>query len=87
MQVLFPTVGRREPILGVVGPLQLEVVEVRLKQEYNVDAVVDSMSYTSARWLSGPADKVAALHERQRHAAGIRSPRTAGDAVRIRMGA
>ena len=61
MQVLFPTVGRREPILGTVGPLQLEVLAVRLKDEYNVDASVESMSYTSARWLSGPADKVAAL--------------------------
>jgi peptide chain release factor 3 len=61
MQVLFPTVGRREPILGTVGPLQLEVLAVRLKDEYNVDASVESMSYTSARWLSGPADKVGAL--------------------------
>ena len=61
MQVLFPTVGRREPILGTVGPLQLEVLAVRLKDEYNVDAAVESMSYTSARWLTGPSEKVAAL--------------------------
>jgi peptide chain release factor 3 len=61
MQVLFPTVGRREPILGTVGPLQLEVLAVRLKDEYNVDADVDSLSYTAARWLSGPPEKVNAL--------------------------
>lgn len=61
MQVLFPTVGRREPILGTVGPLQLEVLAVRLKDEYNVDASVDSLSYTAARWLTGAAAKVAAL--------------------------
>ena len=61
MQVLFPTVGRREPILGTVGPLQLEVLAVRLKDEYNVDASVDSLSYTSARWLTGPPDKVGAM--------------------------
>jgi peptide chain release factor 3 len=61
MQVLFPTIGRREPILGTVGPLQLEVLAVRLKDEYNVDADVDSLSYTAARWLSGPSDKVAAM--------------------------
>ena len=30
MQVLYPTVGRREPILGTVGPLQLEVLAARL---------------------------------------------------------
>jgi peptide chain release factor 3 len=61
MQVLFPTIGRREPILGTVGPLQLEVLAVRLKDEYNVDASVDSLSYTAARWLAGPAEKVAAM--------------------------
>jgi peptide chain release factor 3 len=61
MQVLFPTIGRREPILGTVGPLQLEVLAVRLKDEYNVDADVDSLPYTAARWVVGPAEKVAAL--------------------------
>ena len=54
MQVLFPTIGRREPILGTVGPLQLEVLAVRLKDEYNVEADVDSLSYTS-RALAGRA--------------------------------
>ena len=65
MQVLFPTIGRREPILGTVGPLQLEVLAVRLKDEYNVEADVESLSYTAARWLAGPPDKVAALSERR----------------------
>ena len=31
IQVVFPVHGRREPILGVVGPLQLDVVEARLQ--------------------------------------------------------
>ena len=61
MQVLFPTIGRREPILGTVGPLQLEVLAVRLKDEYNVDADVESLPYTAARWVAGPPDKVAAI--------------------------
>ena len=61
MQVLFPTIGRREPILGTVGPLQLEVLAVRLKDEYNVEADVDSLSYTAARWLGGAPEKVAAM--------------------------
>jgi peptide chain release factor 3 len=61
MQVLFPTIGRREPILGTVGPLQLEVLAVRLKDEYNVDADVDSLPYTAARWLSGPREKIDAM--------------------------
>ena len=63
MQVLFPTIGRREPILGTVGPLQLEVLAVRLKDEYNVEADVDSLSYTSARWVVGPPEKIAAMAE------------------------
>ena len=61
MQVLYPTVGRREPILGTVGPLQLEVLEARLQNEYNVACDVDSLPYTSARWVVGPADKIAAI--------------------------
>ncbi len=61
MQVLFPTIGRREPILGTVGPLQLEVLAVRLKDEYNVDADVESLKYTSARWLAGPPEKIDAM--------------------------
>ena len=87
MQVLFPTIGRREPILGTVGPLQLEVLAVRLKDEYNVEADVDSLSYTCARWLAGPADKVGALQSGAGTRRGQRSPRPAGDAVRIRVGA
>ena len=87
MQVLFPTIGRREPILGTVGPLQLEVLAVRLKDEYNVEADVDSLPYTAARWVVGPADKVAAMRRRRRHAQRQRSPRPAGDAVRIGVGA
>ena len=54
-------IGRREPILGTVGPLQLEVLAVRLKDEYNVDADVDSLPYTAARWVVGPPDKVNAI--------------------------
>ncbi len=69
-----PPARRRRPDAGAVsddrtpradprtvGPLQLEVLAVRLKDEYNVDADVDSLSYTAARWLAGPADKVGAM--------------------------
>ena len=61
MQVLFPTIGRREPILGTVGPLQLEVLAVRLKDEYNVDADIDSLPHTAARWVVGPDDKISQM--------------------------
>jgi peptide chain release factor 3 len=61
MQVLFPVIGRREPILGTVGPLQLEVLKARLESEYNVAADVESLPYTAARWVVGPSDKIAAM--------------------------
>jgi len=53
MQVVYPVYGRREPILGVVGPLQLDVVEARLKQEYNAECRVEHLKYTAMRWLKG----------------------------------
>jgi len=61
MQVLFPMAGRREPILGTVGPLQLEVVAARLRDEYNVQCDVESLPYSHARWLVGDPAKVSAL--------------------------
>src|SRR4029453_3673096 len=56
MQVLFPTAGRREPILGTVGPLQLEVAAARLQDEYNVQCDVEPVKHTPARWVGGRAE-------------------------------
>lgn len=39
-------------ILGAVGVLQFEVVTSRLANEYGVEAVFDSASIWSARWVS-----------------------------------
>lgn len=61
MQVVFPIVGRREPILGVVGALQFDVVEARLKGEYGVSCEVHRLSYLSARWVSGTAESIRAI--------------------------
>ena len=38
-------------IVGVVGQLQLEVLTTRLEQEYNVNVVLESTNYETARWL------------------------------------
>ncbi len=51
MQVVFPIFGRREPILGVVGALQFEVVAARLKSEYGVECDIDRLKYSIARWV------------------------------------
>jgi peptide chain release factor 3 len=54
VQVFFdPKTLERDPILGAVGVLQFEVVAHRLKTEYGVDVVFDSLPYGHARWVSG----------------------------------
>ena len=57
MQVFYTASGRREPIVGVVGQLQLDVITSRLRSEYNVDVVIESATYTAARWLADPLAK------------------------------
>jgi peptide chain release factor 3 len=61
MQVVFPAFGRREPILCVVGPLQMDVVEARLRQEYGVDCRIEPMAVTTLRWLHGDPQEIANL--------------------------
>lgn len=53
---VFTTVGFEDMLLGVVGQLQFEVFEYRMKGEYGVDVQLQRMPYQFARWLV--ADKV-----------------------------
>lgn len=48
--------SRTEPILGVVGRLQFEVIQFRLLSEYGVETLLDMLPYSHARWVAGPAD-------------------------------
>jgi peptide chain release factor 3 len=41
----------QEFIIGVVGVLQLEVLEYRLKNEYGVDISIDNLPYRYIRWV------------------------------------
>ncbi len=52
MQVVFPLGGRREPILGVVGALQFDVITARLAAEYGVACTAVPLRYVSARWVA-----------------------------------
>jgi peptide chain release factor 3 len=52
MQVLFSTSGGRDPIVGVVGSLQFDVIEARLRSEYSVESRVEKLEYVAARWLA-----------------------------------
>jgi peptide chain release factor 3 len=54
MQVFFAASGKREPIVGVVGALQFDVIASRLSVEYGAEAQVDTTNYTAARWLADP---------------------------------
>jgi peptide chain release factor 3 len=55
MQVFYRPGGRREPIVGVVGALQFDVIVSRLRIEYGVAAEIEPAPYTAARWLVNPA--------------------------------
>jgi len=46
-----PDSGMEEVIVGVVGVLQLEVFEYRMKNEYNVDLFKEGLSYSYIRWI------------------------------------
>lgn len=46
-----PKVGMQDPILGVVGSLQFDVLQFRLKDEYGVDTKIERLPYSLARWI------------------------------------
>ncbi|MBO5928653.1 MAG: peptide chain release factor 3 [Clostridia bacterium] len=45
--------GMEEVIVGVVGTLQFDVLEHRLKNEYGVDIIMERLPYQYIRWVSG----------------------------------
>ncbi|MBB6216136.1 peptide chain release factor 3 [Anaerosolibacter carboniphilus] len=46
-----PDIGVEELIVGVVGALQFEVLEYRLKNEYGVDIIMQNLPYRYIRWV------------------------------------
>jgi len=52
-----PYTGMEEVIVGVVGVLQFEVFEHRMKNEYNVDIIREPLPYQYIRWVAkSPVD-------------------------------
>jgi peptide chain release factor 3 len=47
-----PDIGVEEFIIGAVGILQFDVLEHRLKNEYNVDLKLTSLNLRYARWIT-----------------------------------
>ncbi len=55
VQVLYNlNAFKREPILAVVGQLQFDVVQARLKAEYNVPTELERLPHVLLRWIKGP---------------------------------
>jgi peptide chain release factor 3 len=50
MQVFMPISGTRDPIIGVIGSLQLDVVEARMLSEYGIPCTVERLPHIAARW-------------------------------------
>lgn len=66
---LFKTYQKviEQQIVGVVGVLQFEVLEHRLKSEYKVDIRLERLPFTYARWVSGEKKDVDAFARVQRN--------------------
>ncbi len=61
-----PQTGFEEVIVGVVGVLQFEVLEHRLKSEYNVDIIREGLPYQFIRWITSEKHIAGGLDELQK---------------------
>jgi peptide chain release factor 3 len=60
VQVMYSTDEfKRDPILAAVGQLQIEVVQFRMQNEYNVETTTEPLAYSVARWVHGGWDALA----------------------------
>jgi peptide chain release factor 3 len=53
-----PRIGEQDPVLGVVGVLQFDVMMFRLKDEYRVEARLERLPYEIARWVKSSDPKI-----------------------------
>ncbi len=54
VQIMYSTDEfKRDPILAAVGQLQIEVVQFRMQNEYNVETTTEPLPYSVARWVHG----------------------------------
>jgi peptide chain release factor 3 len=59
-KVFKPVIGSGF-VVGVVGALQFEVLASRIELEYGLPVRFEPSQFTSARWVSGPKEKVEAF--------------------------
>lgn len=65
---LFRPIDGSLAMVGVVGTLQLDVLQARLKAEYGVDITFEAPPFQLARWVSGTKEAVEAFIEAQKSA-------------------
>jgi peptide chain release factor 3 len=62
IQLFYPvTSGTREPIMAAVGVLQFDVVRSRLEGEYNVETIMEPLTFSAARWVSGDDAEISSI--------------------------
>lgn len=62
---IFTEIGReKDPIIGVVGRLQFDVLIYRLEHEYGAKVELENLGYNHARWVIG-ANNVQELKDRR----------------------
>lgn len=63
VQLFFPENGENV-LIGVIGALQLDVLQARLQGEYNLEARLEQSRYNVCRWVTGAgAANFAAMHK------------------------
>ena len=64
-QVFRPAIGNYW-IVGVVGPLQLDVLKSRLRDEYGLEAELEASPYDGARWIGAAPEDLEKFAESNR---------------------
>jgi peptide chain release factor 3 len=64
---LFRKIDGLATLVGVVGPLQLDVLAARLASEYGVKAIVETSQFETARWVSGDSTDLERFKMQNRH--------------------
>ena len=60
-------------IVGVVGPLQFDVLASRIELEYGLPVRFEPTQFTSARWVSGPQRRDRGLRQGEQGPHGRRT--------------
>jgi peptide chain release factor 3 len=55
VQLFFEPGREKDPICGVVGELQFDILAYRLEHEYGAKVRLERLPYSYARWVEGPA--------------------------------